>query len=178
VKLKAKSNLWQRAASFAARVHEGQTRSDGETPYFSHCARVAMIVSDLFGCRDDEALAAAFLHDTIEDTKTDFDELEVHFGRTVAGLVACLTKNATLPEAKREADYDFRLARADWRARLIKLADVLDNWSDAGTAAQRAKIRNKSRRALALAKPDASHPETARAIAAFKKAVRAGRLRS
>jgi (p)ppGpp synthase/HD superfamily hydrolase len=173
----AKATPWQRAAAFAARAHAGQTRSDGETPYFSHCARVALIVSDLFDCRDDEALAAAFLHDTIEDTKTDFDELEEHFGHAVAELVAALTKNAALPEARRERDYDVRLSRADWRARLIKLADALDNWTDATTPKQKSKAITRSRRALALAKSDAnSHPETARAITVLVRAMQSGKV--
>ena len=163
--------LWQRASALAARMHAGQTRKDGRTPYFSHCARVAMTVRDVFGCGDPAVLAAAFLHDTIEDTPADFDDILHGFGPDVASIVAALTKNMILPEAQREADYDRRLEAADWRARLIKLADVIDNAGDLasrpdGSAPETiARNAEKLRRAIDLARGDAdAHPETARAI--------------
>ena len=82
-----REHLWQRAASFAARAHAGQVRKDGVTPYFAHPVRVAMIVREVFGCDDEVALAAAFLHDTIEDTRTDYDDLLGAFGPRVADCV-------------------------------------------------------------------------------------------
>jgi len=60
-----KQPVWQKAASFAARMHEHQKRDDEKTPYFSHPARVAMAVSHIFGCTDDDTIAAAYLHDTL-----------------------------------------------------------------------------------------------------------------
>lgn len=153
-------HIWQRAASFAARAHAGQLRKDGETPYYAHCVRVALTVRTVFGCEDETALAAALLHDTIEDTSTDYDDLHEAFGGDVADIVAALTKNMALPEVMREADYDLRLAGADWRARLIKLADVYDNFSEAvasGWSEQRLeKIRSRARRALTLAAEDSA----------------------
>ncbi len=166
-----KKHLWQRAASFAARAHLHQLRKDRATPYFAHPARVAATVMAVFGCDDEVAIAAAFLHDTIEDTKTDYDDLIKDFGREVADCVAALTKNMALPERARERDYDLRLSRADWRARLVKLADQFDNSIDAESmgAGTRRKTAAKVRRAIALAKADARrHPETRRAIRALK----------
>ena len=163
--------LWQEAASFAARAHKDQWRKDGRTPYAAHPFRVAMTVRDVFGCDDPAAVAAALLHDTIEDTGADYDELEAAFGGTVAGIVAALTKNMALPEKRREAEYDSRLSRADWRARLIKLADVYDNLSDMydQSAKGMARMRDKCRRAISLGRADArAHPETARAIRAVE----------
>lgn len=139
----------------------------------AHAFRVAMLVRQEFGCADEAALAAALLHDTIEDTTTDFDDLEQEFGREVAELVAALTKNAALPEPQRERLYDQGLALADWRARLIKLADALDNLLDSADrpADARSRAMDRARRAVALAQPDAAaHPETARAIAALRGA--------
>ena len=161
---------WQEAVSFACRQHEHHYRKDGRTPYAAHVIRVMMTVRDCFGCDDPDALCAAALHDTIEDTPADFDDIEGDFGTAVADIVAALTKNMLLREDQREADYDLRLARADWRARLIKLADVYDNLCDALTrtggdndATQRLVAR--CHRAINLAQPDAApHPETARAI--------------
>jgi (p)ppGpp synthase/HD superfamily hydrolase len=164
----AKHPLWLHAASFAARAHRHQLRKDGVTPYFAHCVRVAMVVRDVFGCDDEIALCAAYLHDTIEDTPTDYDDIEEAFGRQIADLVAALTKNMLLPEARREADYDARLAQADWRARLVKLADAYDNFVDAATRLdkpRRDSRRVKARRAIKLAQVDAKRrPEIKRAL--------------
>jgi guanosine-3',5'-bis(diphosphate) 3'-pyrophosphohydrolase len=172
----AKHPLWLHAASFAARAHRHQLRKDGSTPYFAHCVRVAMIVRDVFGCEDEAAVCAAYLHDTIEDTPTDFDDIEAAFGRAIAEMVASLTKNMLLREAERERDYDARLSRADWRARLVKLADVYDNFIDAATRldqARRDTRREKAYRALKLAKADAkTRPEMARALAALEKVLK------
>src|SRR5690606_27204570 len=118
----------------AARAHQGQTRKDGLTPYFSHSVRVALTLRQTFGCDDPIALAAAILHDTIEDTPADYDDIAEGFGSEIAGIVAALTKNMILPESEREPEYDARLSQADWRARLIKLADVYDNLSDMHTS--------------------------------------------
>ncbi len=171
-------HLWQKAVSFSARAHLGQFRKDERTPFTAHPVRVAMTVSAVFGCADEATLAAAVLHDTIEDTTTDYEDLEEAFGREVADLVAALTKNAALPEADREPDYDSRLARSDWRARLIKLADCYDNLCDAARPATPEKVREKCRRALALARPDArAHPETARGIESLQKAMAASKRR-
>lgn len=151
--------LWQHAASYSARAHRHQTRKDGSTPFAAHPFRVALTLRHLFDCDDEIALAAALLHDTIEDTGADYDEILEHFGRDVAECVATLTKNMSLPEAQREIDYDRRLSRADWRARLVKLADVYDNLTDAleRSPEEARKAVEKGRRALQLAHAD-SHP--------------------
>jgi guanosine-3',5'-bis(diphosphate) 3'-pyrophosphohydrolase len=170
--------MWQRAAAFAARAHQHQYRKDGATPFFSHPVRVALTLMHVFECHDEVAIAAALLHDTIEDTKTDYDDVQHEFGTAVADSVSALTKNMLLPERLRERDYDRRLAAADWRARLIKLADQYDNFTDAfhlGTKNVR-KTAAKCRRAIALATADSKrHPETRRAIAALRKLMRTGR---
>lgn len=158
---------WLEAVSFAARRHRHGLRKDGRTPYVAHVFRVTMTVRDVFGCDDPTALVAALLHDTIEDTGADFDEIEEHFGRPVAECVAALTKNASLPEPEREADYDRRLAAGPWQARLVKLADTHDNFLDASSSTQVAteRIRARCERAIALARTDAhDHPEVAWAI--------------
>lgn len=167
--------IWQEAISFAARAHRHQVRRDGKTPYVAHVTRVMMTVSQVFGCDDEEALAAAALHDTIEDTTTDYDDLEDRFGKNVAEIVAALTKNMAMSEQEREAEYDARLAKSDWRARLIKLGDVYDNYVDVATTPEesreekRGKALEKCHRAIAIAKRDVkAHPEIARAVRALK----------
>ncbi len=119
-----------RAATFAARKHHGQMRADNQTPYFSHVTRVTLILAHLFGVQDEAVLTAALLHDTLEDTATDYDEIAEQFGPLVADYVVQLTKNVMLPKAKREADYDARLCRAPEPVMIAKMADLYDNLSD------------------------------------------------
>lgn len=169
------TRLWQEAVAFAARAHRHQLRRDGRTPYVSHVMRVALTVSHVFRCDDQVALCLAILHDTIEDTTTDYDDLLERFGRDVAEGVAALTKNMALPEERREAEYDARLSSADWRVKLVKLADTYDNFCDVGTwpsddqPAKRAKALDKCDRAIVVAGGDSPGHETLRhAIAATR----------
>src|SRR3954466_10897816 len=147
----SQKQMWQQAASFAARFHHGQFRKDGRTPYIAHPFRVAMTVRDVFGVDDPVALAAALLHDVIEDTTADYDDVEREFGRAVADVVAALTKDMRRPNDAREAEYDRQLAAAPWQARLVKLADVYDNVSDCVDDAMREKAVQKVIRAVSLA---------------------------
>src|SRR2546423_7576788 len=101
------------AASFAARAHRHQLRKDGQTPYAAHPFRVCLVVRHVFGIDDPEILTAALLHDTIEDTTTDFDDLEEKFGARIAGWVGALSKDMRLPDAEREAAYMATLAAAE-----------------------------------------------------------------
>jgi len=156
--------IWFEAAAFGAWAHRNDVRKDGRTPYAAHPFRVALTVRQVFGVDDDVAIAAALLHDVIEDTPCDYDDVSSRFGDEVAGIVAALTKNMLLPEAERERDYDERLARADWRAKLIKLGDVHDNLldlsrssgeSEAGYRGRAGRAVERAHRALALAGDDA-----------------------
>ena len=118
------------ACSFAARAHRSQLRKDGETPYVSHAFRVCLIVRDAFGIDDRDVLAAAVLHDTVEDTTKDFDDLEEAFGESVARWVAALSKDKRLPEIEREKAYAKQLLEATWQVKVCKLADIFDNLMD------------------------------------------------
>lgn len=159
----------QSAASFAARAHRHQLRKDGKTPYIAHVYRVAMTVRHVFACDDIAAVTAALLHDTIEDTTTDYEDVAKHFGTHVADMVAALTKNMALPERQREDEYEARLAAADWRVRLIKLADTYDNFFDSNSVREgggpERKHFERCETAIRLALPDAAgNPIVARAI--------------
>jgi len=120
-----------------------------------------MVVMHVFGCDDEIAICAALLHDTIEDTQTDFDAIEKRFGIEIADCVALLTKNMLLREPKREADYDKRLAKGSWQARLVKLADVYDNGLDIPRESMRKKSINRCKRALELTENDTEHESIA-----------------
>ncbi|MGE0756969.1 MAG: HD domain-containing protein [Pirellulaceae bacterium] len=155
------ATAWQKAASFAAARHDGQYRKDGRTPYVAHPMRVSLIILHKFEVRDETALVAALLHDLLEDTTTDYDDVAEQFGVAVADAVAALTKDSRLPEDQRELAYDRQLTAASWQARLVKLADVCDNFCDAASESERRKIAGKAQRAIVCA---GSSPELQPAI--------------
>jgi guanosine-3',5'-bis(diphosphate) 3'-pyrophosphohydrolase len=126
----APADLPFEAAAFAARAHQHQKRKDGQTPYVSHVFRVCLVVRHVFGFDDPRMLAAALLHDTIEDTNTDCDDIIERFGPEVAEWVAALTKDMRLPHNAREDAYAETLAEADWQVKALKLADIYDNLGD------------------------------------------------
>lgn len=147
--------VWHKAVGLACRLHDGQMRKDEKTPYIAHPFRVAMIVRDLFGCDDATALAAALLHDAIEDTKADYEDVEACIGAEGARIVAVLTKDMRLPEEEREPAYDAGVRAAGWKAKLVKLADCYDNLTDVAEredSKDPAKAIDKARRAIACAK--------------------------
>jgi len=153
---------WRLAASFAARAHAGQIRKDGVTPYIAHPYRVAMTVRETFGCDDPVCICAAILHDTIEDTTTDYDDILEEFGEDVAVCVAALSKDMRLSEGTREPSYDEQIARGDWRVKLVKLADVLDNLLDIRTDKRKNTLERhlpRCQRAIDLAKAAHDAPE-------------------
>ena len=119
-----------KAASYAARKHNEQKRADGVTPYFAHVARVTLITRHLFNVTDQDVLTATLLHDVIEDTNTDHDEIAEIFGARVAKYVILLTKNKMLSKKLREMDYEQKLRRAPEPVQIAKLADAFDNLSD------------------------------------------------
>jgi guanosine-3',5'-bis(diphosphate) 3'-pyrophosphohydrolase len=118
------------AIAFAARAHEGQLRKDGRTPYVSHVFRVCLVLRHVFGVEDRQALAAAVLHDTIEDTRTDFDDLQEQFDPRVAEWAARLSKDKRLEDAAREEQYVAQLLTGPWQVKVCKLADIFDNLLD------------------------------------------------
>ena len=139
------------ASNLAVRLHLHQRRKDGVTPYVAHLMRVPLVLSRVFGCQDPVILAAAMLHDAIEDTTADYDEIAQATSVEVAALVAVLTKDMRMPDEQRELAYDQQLAAGPWQARLIKLADVYDNLCDSVHSGAEVEIRDKVERALKLA---------------------------
>ncbi len=120
----------RRAYETAEAAHRGQTRRTGE-PYIAHPVAVATLLADLK--LDDKTLAAALLHDVIEDTRLTATQLRHDFGREVARLVEGVTKLRGLEftstrEQQAENLRKMVLAMArDVRVVLIKLADRLHN---------------------------------------------------
>lgn len=132
------------AFNFGAHAHEGQTRSSGEA-YISHPVAVASILADMNF--DVETLVAAILHDTIEDTPVEFQQIRDKFGEDVANLVEGVTKLdklkfRTREEAQAESFRKLMLAMTDdIRVILIKLADRLHNMRTLGALKPEKKRR-------------------------------------
>ncbi|MGI8944003.1 MAG: RelA/SpoT family protein [Qipengyuania sp.] len=122
--------LLNRAYVYSVQKHGTQKRASGD-PYFSHPVEVAGLMTDLQ--LDQETIATALLHDTVEDTLATIDDIEENFGPEVARLVDGVTKLSKieqLPEDERAAENlrKFLLAMSeDIRVLLVKLADRLHN---------------------------------------------------
>ena len=127
---RADEALLNRAYVYAMKAHGQQKRASGD-PYFSHPLAVASILTGLK--LDDETIATALLHDTIEDTPATKDEIEKLFGANIAALVDGLTKieKLNLASKKTEQAENFRklliAISSDVRVLLVKLADRLHN---------------------------------------------------
>lgn len=118
------------AAVFAAEKHRSCRRKDAEeTPFINHPLRVAQILTES-GIDDVDVIMAALLHDTIEDTKTTFQELEERFGGAVAGLVAEVTDDKALKKRERKDRQVESAPHKSDGAKLIKLADKASNLED------------------------------------------------
>lgn len=120
---------------FAARAHEGQTRSD-KTPYIEHPTRVAEIVRKYKSSKSiDDLISAAHLHDTIEDTETTEADIKKLFGGLVASLVKELTSDKEKVKEVGKTQYLLnKMSKMSSYGLVIKLADRLDNVSDLKTA--------------------------------------------
>ena len=120
-----------KAAQFAAHKHRAQRRKDAEaTPYVNHPIALAEVLHSDGGVRDAVTIAAALLHDTLEDTDTTYDELRGAFGEEVADVVVELTDVKFLAKRSRKRLQVARAGRATERAKLVKLADKISNLRD------------------------------------------------
>ncbi len=120
-----------RAAAFAADKHRHQRRKDhARTPYINHPLAVARVLAEEGGIKDPEILAAAILHDTLEDTATSRRELERKFGARIAALVSEVTDDKSLPKQRRKQLQIDRAPMKSEGAALIKIADKICNLRD------------------------------------------------
>jgi len=117
------------AKQFARKKHEYQKRKDGKTPYWYHLRTVVHNLQKI-GIRNPDILCAGWLHDTIEDTDTDFDDIEERFGKKTAQIVSQVTKDTRTPQKERERNYLIQLKKVSWEAKAIKLCDILANIAD------------------------------------------------
>ncbi len=125
--------LEQRAYEFILEKHVGQKRDEG-SPYTDHLVAVASIMRDWMGVVDHEVIAAALLHDVVEDTPVSLEEVKALFGERVARLVEGVTKLKGGGLSKKERDLHARVEvvrKGGWEPEvvLLKLADRFHNMS-------------------------------------------------
>ena len=124
-------SLVLKAANFAAAKHRNQRRKDIDaSPYINHPLALAEVLTGEAGIVDAVVICAALLHDTIEDTKTTYPELQAEFGKTIASVVMEVTDDKTLRKAERKQHQIINARTASRRARLVKLADKICNLRD------------------------------------------------
>ncbi len=120
--------LVARAWHFAAERHSEQRRKgEAQEPYVNHVAEVAELVAMATEGNDSNLVAAAVLHDTVEDTVTLPMEIASTFNEDIASLVAEVTDDKDLPKQKRK---DLQVQNAPHksnRAKIVKLADMTSN---------------------------------------------------
>ena len=112
------------AELFATRRHGKQRRHNKLT--IDH---VKEVVENLRQAQvqDVSVLCVAWLHDAIEDTNTNYDDIYDEFGGVIANCVASLSKDPRLPSRARTRAYELQLVNARWEAKVVKLADILAN---------------------------------------------------
>ena len=149
-----KLELVKSAEKFARLKHVGQFRKDGITPYAKHLESVVNELKSM-GVIDENILCTGWLHDTIEDTNTDYDEICEKFNKKIAGYVASVTKDTRLIKSKQEQAYISQLKIAPWKAKVVKLGDIIANFKDLDNssydfATQKNKVKKKIPYILAI----------------------------
>src|SRR5262245_49817150 len=120
-----------RAIEFAAQKHRMQRRKDSDaSPYINHPIALMHVLCIDGGISDTLILAAAALHDTIEDTETTEEEVRITFGDEIAEIVVEMTDDKSLPKGERKR---LQVEHAHLKSRegaLVKLADKICNLRD------------------------------------------------
>lgn len=120
-----------KAMEFAARKHRDQRRMDTQaSPYINHPIALANLLWKEGGVDDPRVIAAALLHDTIEDTETSYEELRGQFGAIVADIVVEVTDVKWLHKHARKLLQVSRARQSTRGAKLVKLADKIANLRD------------------------------------------------
>jgi GTP diphosphokinase / guanosine-3',5'-bis(diphosphate) 3'-diphosphatase len=118
------------AAAFAAEKHRNGRRKDAEaSPYINHPIQLAYILVQA-DIEDPVVLASALLHDTIEDTNTTHDEIEIVFGHEIANIVVECSDDKSLTKLERKQAQIDKAAKISQKAKLVKIADKIANVSD------------------------------------------------
>jgi len=124
-------SLLMRALAFAAHKHRDQRRKDlGASPYINHPIALADVLVNEAGVTDTEVIAAALLHDTMEDTETTVEELDQAFGSRVRKIVEEVSDDQILEKQERKRMQILHAPQLSNHARLVKLSDKICNLRD------------------------------------------------
>ncbi|HEY9774720.1 MAG TPA: HD domain-containing protein [Planktothrix sp.] len=119
-----------RALKFASIKHTKQRRKgSSDIPYINHPIEVATILSTVGSVQDASTLAAAILHDTVEDTDTTPEEIENEFGSDIRKIVMECTDDKTLGKQDRKRAQIETAPHKSGQAKLVKMADKISNVS-------------------------------------------------
>jgi len=122
-----------KAFAYAAHTGIGQKRKYTGEPYYAHCKAVADIVRSVEN-HTTEMIITAYLHDVVEDTHLELDDLYQFFGEGITKNVAFLTETSKeerpdLNRAQRKTLDAYRLVQASWEVQTVKYADIIHNLS-------------------------------------------------
>lgn len=127
----ASCGLILRAVAFAAHKHREQKRKDKDaSPYINHPIQLATVLWEEGGVTDPQVIAAALLHDTLEDTETTWHELRGEFGKEIADVVLEVTDTKWIGMEVRKRLQVSRAKHSSGMAKLVKLADKICNVRD------------------------------------------------
>lgn len=118
----------QRAKAFAQKAHQGQIRKNSYTPYVTHPIRVAERLEH--AGLTDEVVCAGYLHDVVEDTPYEIEDIAKTFGTKVALLVAAHTEDKSKSWQERKQHTIETVKSADKEIKYLIVADKLDNLLD------------------------------------------------
>lgn len=160
-------NTISKAELFAKDKHQGQFRKRFAPPNVEYFDHLENVVSELkkMGAVNENILCAGWLHDTIEDTSVDYDEIMKNFNKTIADYVASVTKDTRLIKEEQERQYVIQLEKAPWQSKVVKLADIIANFKDLPNgykdkSIQDNKVKNKIPYIMAIKSELVTRPET------------------
>jgi len=120
-----KISLIEKAARIALEAHSGQKRKDDGSPYFIHPFMVALkLVKNGFS---DETVAAALVHDVLEDTKVSEETLQKELGNSVLNIIKVVTEDKSLPWEERKKRYVESVRNGSDNAKAVSISDKIHN---------------------------------------------------
>lgn len=122
----------RKALKFAANKHAGQFRKGTDIPYLVHPVEVGLYLQNLGMSHD--TIIAGYLHDTLEDTDTTYDELKYTFGEKVADVVLELTEVSKKRALKKAESYSPEAVKVKTADLMCNVTDILDDYNEVGDA--------------------------------------------
>ena len=120
--------LLTKAIEFASEKHRKQKRKNLDSdPYINHPIGVAHLISSIGKVTDVNVLCGAYLHDTVEDTDTTIEEINIEFGNKIREIVQDVTDNKKLSKVERKKNQIQRASYKCKEAKIVKLGDTLHN---------------------------------------------------